>query len=77
MPSYNRSFIGHGVGAELYDLPLLTASDTPVLEEGMCMNIEMGYYHLGFSGFQLEDPICITSSGAEVLSTIGRQLELK
>lgn len=77
LPHYNRSFIGHGIGAELYDLPLLTLSDSPRLEPGMCMNIEMGYYHFGLSGFQLEDPICITDSGCTVLSDLANQFELR
>lgn len=77
IPHYNRTFIGHGVGAELYDLPLLTQSDAPPLEEGMCMNIEMGYYHFGLAGFQLEDPICITRTGCDVLSDIGNGFRMR
>ena len=77
IPHYQRGFIGHGIGTELYDAPMVTPGETLVFEPGMCMNIEIPYYELGFGGFNIEDLVCVTRDGCKVLSTLDRKLEIQ
>ena len=47
IPTYRRQHVGHGIGVEYYDLPVLTPNaDTP-LEAGMTFEVETPYYRLG------------------------------
>lgn len=71
---YERSYVGHRIGIECYDLPAITASSDDVLEEGMVMNIETPYYELGFGGLQVEDTILVTKEGYQELTRNSRNL---
>ncbi len=74
IPHYSRSHVGHGIGLDGYDLPLLAASSSDVLEEGMVVCIETPYYELGRIGLQVEDMLVVRSSGAEMLTNNGDSL---
>jgi len=74
IPNYTRHHVGHGIGIELYDPPLLSPTNEMVLEEGMVLCIETPYYKIGFGGLQVEDTIVITKAGAEYLTTSSREL---
>lgn len=67
IPNYRRSHIGHGIGVEVYDPPMLGNSED-VFREGMVMCIEAPYYEVGLGGYQVEEVIHVTKNGAEVLS---------
>lgn len=74
IPHYQRNHVGHGIGIELYDPPLLAAGvDTP-LEAGMVINVETPYYELGSFGIQVEDTVVVTSSGFRYLTKTPREL---
>lgn len=85
IPHYQRHHVGHGIGAEFYEAPMLTSagqtaaihkkgtSDT-VLESGMVINIELPYYELGVGGLQIEDTLVIRPGGFEMLTISGRDL---
>ncbi|MEL0638824.1 Xaa-Pro peptidase family protein [Marinomonas sp. TI.3.20] len=59
MEHYRRHHVGHGIGHEPYELPILSPTDETVLEEGMVISIETPYYELGFGALHIEDPIYI------------------
>lgn len=74
IPHYQRNHVGHGIGIELYDPPLLAPGvDTP-LEEGMVINVETPYYELGSFGIQVEDTVVVTDSGFRYLTKTPREL---
>ena len=73
IPHYNRHHVGHGVGQEAYEPPLVSPVDFK-LEEGMVLNIETPYYELGFGGVQVEDTFLVTEDGYENLSSGEREL---
>lgn len=62
----------HGIGLSLYELPLIwrgCSLDNPlVLEEGMTFAIETQHGVPGIGGVRLEEMICVTEDGVEVLS---------
>jgi Xaa-Pro aminopeptidase len=74
IPTYKRQHVGHGIGLEYYDLPVLTPSaDTP-LEANMTFEVETPYYRLGVGGAFIEDTVLVTESGSEILTTLSRDL---
>lgn len=74
IPDYRRSHVGHGIGLDGYDVPLLSASSTDVLEAGMVLCIETPYYELGRVGLQVEDMLVVCPDGAEMLTDSGNSL---
>lgn len=77
IPQYRRQHVGHGIGLEVYDPPVLRAGNDAVLEEGMVLNIETPYYEAGLAGLQIEDLVRITADGCEVLTKTERMLYIR
>lgn len=69
---------GHGKGLEEHEPPWVEAGDPTVLAvlaPGMVVSSEPGIYIDGFAGFRHSDTVLITETGAEVLTTVTRDLE--
>ncbi len=71
IPDYERNHVGHGIGLDGYDGPLLSPSSTDVLEEGMVVCIETPYYRIGEFGLQVEDMFVIKADGVDRFTTAG------
>lgn len=71
---FQRHHVGHAVGLEAYDEPVLTADSDDSLEAGMVINIETPYYEFGFGAVNVEDPILIQPDGARRLGTLPNAL---
>jgi len=67
-------FIGHGLGLELNEPPLLGNNNHEVLEEGMIIALELEMSASIGEVVKLEDTILITSDGVEVLTITPRDL---
>ena len=76
IPHANRSNVGHGIGLELWEPPLLIPGNDTLLEKGMVINLEPPYSELGFGGLQVEDTLSITETGNEVMTTIDKTLQI-
>jgi Xaa-Pro aminopeptidase len=84
---YRRHHVGHGIGVEIYDPPILEpktdAENSPegskytILEENMVICLEVPYYELGFGGMQIEDTLLVTSDGYERLITLDKDLYIR
>lgn len=74
IPHYRRHHVGHGVGLDTYDPPLLSDADETPLEAGMVFEIETPYYELGFAGLQVEDTVAVTEEGPRLLTRSRRDL---
>ncbi len=75
IPHYRRHHVGHGIGAEVYDPPVLNASTTIPIETGMVVNIETPYYELGWGAVHVEDPYLVGPDGRNRwLTTLPRDL---
>ena len=74
IPHYRRHHVGHGVGIEIYDPPLLAPTDHTVLEAGMVIDVETPYYEIGFAGLQVEDTVVVREHGYERLTVSSREI---
>jgi Xaa-Pro dipeptidase len=73
---YQRNHVGHGIGLDGYDFPLIAPGSATVLEAGMVLCLETPYYEIGRFGLQVEDMLVVREDGAEVLSAMGSQLRV-
>lgn len=75
VPDYNRHHVGHGIGLDMYEFPVLSPLQDPdvVLIEGEVLNFEVPFYELGTGGLQIEDTVVVTSSGIEILTSNARK----
>ncbi len=64
---FNHS-LGHGIGLDVHELPVLNRLGDIILDEGMVFTIEPGIYLPNKFGVRLEDTICVTKNGVDVLS---------
>jgi len=60
--------LGHGVGLEVHEQPLLGMSGHDELVAGDVLAIEPGLYRSGAGGVRLEDLVLVTDDGAEKLT---------
>lgn len=65
---FNHS-LGHGVGLDVHELPVLNLQSNDIIEENMIFTIEPGIYIPDNFGVRLEDTVLVTASGAEVISS--------
>ncbi len=87
IPHYQRHHVGHSIGLEFYEPPILVgsggssdihkSSGTDVLlQENMVINIELPYYELGLGGLQIEDTLVVRPGGHERLNTADHELRI-
>ncbi|TME23343.1 MAG: aminopeptidase P family protein [Chloroflexi bacterium] len=74
IPHYRRHHVGHGIGVEYYDLPILNPRTEIPLEVGMVFEVETPYYEFGFGGAFIEDTVL--DNGVNVLTELPRDLQV-
>lgn len=67
--------LGHGVGLEVHEQPLLSRLAGHELVAGDVVTVEPGLYRRGFGGCRLEDLVHVTSNAAENLTDYPYDLE--
>ncbi len=72
---YFTHSIGHGLGMQVHEAPLMKPGSKLELQAGMVVTIEPGIYLPDEFGIRIEDDILITPDGAEVLTSVPRDLE--
>ncbi len=66
--------LGHGVGLEVHELPVLGMVGHEELKRGEVFAIEPGLYRPGFGGCRLEDLLVVTENSAEKLTRFSYDL---
>ena len=65
--------LGHSVGVDIHEFPILGAGGCGKFENGMIFTIEPGLYHKNFGGIRIED-LCLMNETCEVLSKFSKKL---
>jgi Xaa-Pro aminopeptidase len=68
--------LGHGVGLEIHEKPVVSQRSEAVVEEGMVFTIEPGIYIPGFGGVRIEDTVAVTADGCVILTQVPKDLIL-
>jgi Xaa-Pro aminopeptidase len=66
--------LGHGVGLEVHELPVLRPTADGLLEQANVVTVEPGVYLEGRGGVRIEDLVVVTGTGAEVLTPFTKEL---
>lgn len=66
--------LGHGVGVEVHEAPLISYRSEDVLEENMVFTIEPGIYLENEFGVRIEDTGVLTPNGVELFSKSNRDI---
>jgi Xaa-Pro dipeptidase len=68
---YSEYFVhslGHGVGLEVHEPPILSPDSKEVLVVGNVVTDEPGIYLVGYGGVRIEDTVLVQKNGAEKLT---------
>ena len=66
--------LGHGVGIQVHEAPVLRPESTDVLEVGNVVTVEPGIYLPGEGGVRIEDLVLVTADGCERLTQFRKEL---
>ena len=71
--AYNHG-LGHGVGLQIHEAPMIGARATGSLAADMAITVEPGIYLPGRGGVRIEDTLVVTRTGPRILTEAPRDL---
>lgn len=60
--------LGHGVGLEIHEQPIMRSKAPFKIREGMVLTVEPGLYYQGLGGCRIEDVVHVVPGGCELIS---------
>jgi len=75
---YGEAFVhglGHGIGREVHELPVLARTAETRLRRGAVVTVEPGIYLPGVGGVRIEDDVLVTAKGHRWLSSLPKSLD--
>jgi Xaa-Pro aminopeptidase len=60
--------LGHGVGLEIHEAPIMRQKSPSKLRKGMVVTVEPGLYYHGIGGCRIEDMVHVVPGGCELIS---------
>lgn len=67
--------LGHGVGLDIHEKPVVSPRSDAVVTEGMVFTIEPGIYLPGRCGVRIEDTVVVTADGCRLLTRVDKGLK--
>lgn len=74
--AYFTHRVGHGLGIDIHEAPSMHGENHTTLQSGMTFTIEPGIYLPDVSGVRIEDDVCVTDEGVEVLTSYPKELQI-
>lgn len=71
---YFRHGLGHGVGMEVHEKPVVSVRSEGTVQEGMVFTIEPGIYLPGWGGVRIEDTVRVTSDGCISVTKVPKDM---
>jgi Xaa-Pro aminopeptidase len=71
---YFTHSVGHGIGLEVHETPIMRPKTEIVLQAGMVVTIEPGIYVPQWGGVRSEDDVLITLDGRQILTSVPKEL---
>ncbi len=68
--------LGHGVGLEVHEHPVVSAQTEVLAEEGMVITIEPGIYIPDLGGVRIEDMVYVTADGHRRITRLPKEFRL-
>jgi len=69
--------LGHGVGLEVHEMPILNSESKDTLKSGTVVTVEPGIYIVGFGGVRIEDTVLVAENMGEKLTKASYTLEVE
>ena len=67
-------FVGHGVGLEINELPVLTTRSKDILQPGMTFAFEPKFVLAGIGAVGIENTFLVTDSGVEKMTLLDENI---
>ncbi|MCA1932000.1 MAG: Xaa-Pro peptidase family protein [Calditerrivibrio sp.] len=67
---YFNHGLGHSLGIDVHEKPVLNAKDNTIIEENMIFTIEPGVYFPDKYGIRIEETVLVKKNGCEILSSM-------
>lgn len=68
--------LGHGIGIEVHEAPIISERSKDILKRGMAITIEPGVYVSKKYGLRIEDDVLVEGKRGRVLSKAGKELRV-